>query len=521
MSLVGSLEDLGLGDILQIISLSGKSGLLWLRSESGGGRILFDQGRIRTAFLGETPPRLDPGCSEEDAQDRLREQVEQSVMQMFGFATGEFSFEICDVRQHADPDHFLEPGLNPQYLALEGTRIADERSMGLGAAEPMIGEAVVVADPADEVRADLVEEMIEGELLEPAACARTPAEPTPSGVAAREAAPAAASQQAPSPALVLVDPDLAVVEWVRAHLPDALPKAHLFQATDQGVNRIRQYLRRAEIPVVVLATELPPDALSLARGVEDLLRRLHRQAPSMPLLLLEEQGRPLPPPLERLGLHRGRLSKPTASQLADPRQQGTRDRLGQELAAQILELCGLDRRPEGPAVEELREISARLQAASGEGEVLPVVLEFATRSFSRVALFLIRDGEAQGLAQLGLPAAGGPDDVGIRSVVLGVEECGWLRKVVETRAPLRLRLEGAPPEAGDARLLTQLGADLPPELWIAPIVGADQVVAVLYGDRLPGCEPVGDTAGLEVVLHHAGLALDRAALERALEAQPV
>ena len=41
MSLVGSLEDLGLGDILQIVSLSRKSGLLLLRSDDGEGRIVF------------------------------------------------------------------------------------------------------------------------------------------------------------------------------------------------------------------------------------------------------------------------------------------------------------------------------------------------------------------------------------------------------------------------------------------------------------------------------------------------
>ena len=39
MSLVGSLEDLGLADILQIVSLSRKSGMLVLRSESGDGCI--------------------------------------------------------------------------------------------------------------------------------------------------------------------------------------------------------------------------------------------------------------------------------------------------------------------------------------------------------------------------------------------------------------------------------------------------------------------------------------------------
>ncbi len=49
MSLVGSLEDLCLGDILQIVSLSRKSGLLLIHSEQGEGRIVFCDGLVRAA----------------------------------------------------------------------------------------------------------------------------------------------------------------------------------------------------------------------------------------------------------------------------------------------------------------------------------------------------------------------------------------------------------------------------------------------------------------------------------------
>jgi hypothetical protein len=61
-----------------------------------------------------------------------------------------------------------------------------------------------------------------------------------------------------------------------------------------------------------------------------------------------------------------------------------------------------------------------------------------------------------------------------------------------------------------------LGDRPPAEAYVAPIESGGQVVAVLYADNLPGDAPLGDTSALEVVLHHAGLALDRAALERAL-----
>ncbi len=55
MSLVGSLEDLGLGDILQIVSLSRKSGLLSIHSDEGEGRIVFCDGLVHSS-----PPNLSP-----------------------------------------------------------------------------------------------------------------------------------------------------------------------------------------------------------------------------------------------------------------------------------------------------------------------------------------------------------------------------------------------------------------------------------------------------------------------------
>src|SRR5512137_2563885 len=46
MSLVGSIEDLGLSDILQIISLSRKSGVLYLTQKEKHARILFKLGLV-------------------------------------------------------------------------------------------------------------------------------------------------------------------------------------------------------------------------------------------------------------------------------------------------------------------------------------------------------------------------------------------------------------------------------------------------------------------------------------------
>ena len=65
-------------------------------------------------------------------------------------------------------------------------------------------------------------------------------------------------------------------------------------------------------------------------------------------------------------------------------------------------------------------------------------------------------------------------------------------------------------------MVSLLGGSSPHQAYLAPIQSGDRIVALLYADHLPGSDPIGDTSALEVVLHHAGVALERAALERAL-----
>ena len=165
MSLVGSLEDLSLGDILQIISLSRKSGLLQLRSEEGEGRIVFCDGLVRAGFVkGEVEDLkgllVVGGFIAEAAYDKAamiaaahgdavaevltstsaisleridslrREQVERSVFRMFSWTAGEFSFEVSDTIDDRDRDLLVSAGINAQYLTMEATRIGDEGGTG-------------------------------------------------------------------------------------------------------------------------------------------------------------------------------------------------------------------------------------------------------------------------------------------------------------------------------------------------------------------------------------------------------
>jgi hypothetical protein len=169
MSLVGNLEDLGLGEILQIVSLSRKSGVLQLNSLDRDGRVIFHDGQVIRASASTFPENIgdlviraglvdfvtlkralviqhesddgrrigdilvsDFGVDREAIETVVREQVEKIVYSFFSWDEGAFSFELGDPGEIAsttlNPMQFmLDSGLNPQWLAMEGSRILDEK----------------------------------------------------------------------------------------------------------------------------------------------------------------------------------------------------------------------------------------------------------------------------------------------------------------------------------------------------------------------------------------------------------
>ena len=187
MSLVGNLQDLGLGEILQIVSLSRKTGVLTLHGDGQEGMIVFRQGQVVRASssmhqqsLGRI--LLQDGLidlsvlrkalaiqQEEGFRERLGvilikrfgiarnviekvvcRQIENAVFSLFEWQQGDFEFAMHDEMEtvdgiRMDPLQFmLDQGLSPQFLALEGTRLIDERLHG-AAGEPAGEEAVDLA----------------------------------------------------------------------------------------------------------------------------------------------------------------------------------------------------------------------------------------------------------------------------------------------------------------------------------------------------------------------------------------
>lgn len=382
MSLVGSLEDLGLGDVLQILGLSRKTGLLHLRSEAGEGTLVFRDGRLMGALLKDGPADLhelvrrsgvvsgeeldavaaeasENGISLEHAlgertalsEDRLEvlraAAVESAVLAVFSWRTGEFCFEMREDEGLQASGLLLRMGLSAEYLAMEGARLADE------ATTPSPPPAFA-SDAAADDDADFMFSGEEGEDdLRPPAAVATPtpdevveavvehlddAGETPSAAPLTASAAPEASTAAPAireTPLIVIEPDLATLEWAKTALASCFARLHAFQRPELGVARVRQYLARGERVAVLVSDRVPPDPLSGARSAAEILDRVKAQSPRAVTVLLGDGG--VSGNGSRVDL---RLVRPPADDFVSPRRAPSLHEAGRALAAALVAALG-------------------------------------------------------------------------------------------------------------------------------------------------------------------------------------
>lgn len=609
MSLVGSLEDLGLADILQIVSLAQKSGRLLLRSGGDTGRILLRAGLVcGGAIKGERdtlralllegehlPPeqfeeasRLseDEGLSLVSAVARVtameveaieslrRKHTERSVMRMFGWMTGEFSFDVRDDIDAEDRELQLTSGINTQYLAMEASRLRDEGvdlearddrdetgsdlepQQGPASDSPIDALALASAHAADaesplSEASESDSDGEEGEELRfagedalaeaPESIEITPNEEPAPGTDA-EASLACASEDAseidgslgPPPVMetappelataevepplvvepkrlgtgapvVVMDPDLSGLEWIKAALADGGRRVHIFQQAEPAMLRVRQYLVRGERPLVLVSPRI--DGTFEAPDVTTLVARLRGLAPGLPVLELICEGREVPGDVKGVTATVRRPMAPGHDPegwfLYRPLAEALRtdlDRASHDSSVPV-------RRSDIEVLQQLKVLSQRLRNPQQE-DVLSLVLDFAAETFERVAVFMLRDDQALGMVGRRLPAGSS-----------ALSQICWeprqlpelLRSALEEKAGIHGNLA----DPGNEGLFALLGEAAAPA-YAAPIESGGCVAALLYADSGAG-RALADTTALEIVLHEAGLALDRALLERTLK----
>jgi CheY-like chemotaxis protein len=301
MSLIGNLEELGLREILQLICLSRKTGVLSLYSRGREGTIVFKQGLVVKALsstlrMGLGDVLIQKGVIDQDTlvkalalqQERgrceqlgeilakrfsvapetmevvVREQIEQIVLSLFAWVDGTFDFEVRgDIEAMdggiVDPLQFVLPkGLNPQFLAMEGERVAGESRANLETDHFSDGgretdEVEITFDLSDEVTT-----------------------------------PGCAPEKATSRPLVIVDDDGTTLHALSEMLRDSGYEVHTMTSSEDTLILVDNLCRAGQYPALLVDLIMPRmDGSGVLGGIE-LLELLHNNFKGIPILVMTD-----------------------------------------------------------------------------------------------------------------------------------------------------------------------------------------------------------------------------------------
>ena len=550
MSLVGNLEELGLGEILQIVSLSRKTGVLSLCSRGRDGSVFFRQGQVVRAAsstyqqsLGEVliqkgvidlavlrkslafqqengfRERLGVilvkhfGVSQDVIEEVVREQIENVVFSLFAWVEGTFKFEVQNSIETVDgtkldPLQFmLDQGLNPQFLAMEGTRILDEKRH---AAEAAFAEGEPSGD--DDFDFDLVE----------------------------GAAATAVSTEPVYKHLVVVDDDGQTLRTLSDRLTAKGFEVHALTRSEDALIKVDTLHRTGERPIVLIDLIMPKmDGSGVLGGVE-LLELLCNNFKELQLIVMtdyhhedaEKKIRDLgcacitkprrveinnPAVMEGFLAQIGELVGGSSPPVVSEHDRHDRFNLGDELRIELGEGDDVPRAVEATeqqgGLSLLRGMLEELNNPDLQGGVLLLVLRFASEFVNRAIIFTVRDQVVSGFGQFGISGGAVCGDDRVRAIHFPQEAVSMFSEALRFGQP---RTYPVSPTPLDAHIFDQLGGGVPSEVFIGPLVSQTKVVGYLYGDNLPDNKPIGDIEPLAIFLSQAGVSIEKSLLERQL-----
>ncbi|MEW6570167.1 MAG: DUF4388 domain-containing protein [Nitrospirota bacterium] len=163
-------------------------------------------------------------------------------------------------------------------------------------------------------------------------------------------------------------------------------------------------------------------------------------------------------------------------------------------------------------IASLKALTQELRFPNSTSEITLLILRFASDIFQRGILFMVGEKELVGLGQFGLEIE--KPDERIREITVLYDESGFLKNIIMEKQPYKGAI--VKDKATEA-MINEIGGSWPVESAFFPIIAEGKVVALLYCDNLSTAEEVGETAGLEIFVDQAGLALEKSLLQRRLK----
>lgn len=555
MGLVGNLEDLGLGDILQIVSLSKKSGILTLESSGQNGSITFLEGQVIRAtsthfkehlgdllikyrLIGQSDleealniqSTLDShqplgsiltqrfGVSREKIEAAIKAKIERIVYSFFAWKDGVFSFQLEEPEAFGPTrlnplDFMLDQGLSPQWLAAEGNRLASEGRI----LPEWTGE-------------EKIEELLE----------EVPVSfPIPDAWKPGAAEAGAFAADAEAGLLLIIDDDLSSVTAMAKAFQVAGYQVETYPRSAEFLEACDRAVESGASPALLIDLIMPRlDGHGILGGLE-VMELVRKKYPHLPLLLMtdhpsaeaeekaDEQGalavlqKPRKEDVhEAVGVE---LLKGLVSSVSSLLSRETQEEAVQALSFEegLFDLPGEESEArqvshESPGLHLLKGMLQELASPLLGGGIILLTLRFASELMNRAIIFDVRDDSLIGLGQFGLDSTTEHADEMVRKMRLQLYSDSVFSQVLERKVAMRTSLGDG---ATDRQLAAQLGGEPGIEVFLGPLVSEGKVVAVLYGDNIPEKRPIGDVEAFEVFLSQAGMAMEKVILERRLNGQ--
>jgi hypothetical protein len=120
----------------------------------------------------------------------------------------------------------------------------------------------------------------------------------------------------------------------------------------------------------------------------------------------------------------------------------------------------------------------------------------------------------RGLGQFGIELASGasPDKV-VRNIRIPLSEPSLFRSVIESRRTYLGPLEAS---QQNSYFVNEAGGMKPDTVLAIPLIVDGKIALIVYGDNLPDQKPIRGVETLEIFMNQAGMALEKALLERKL-----
>lgn len=160
----------------------------------------------------------------------------------------------------------------------------------------------------------------------------------------------------------------------------------------------------------------------------------------------------------------------------------------------------------------LRSLTQELRFPNSTSEITLLVLRFASDMFQRGVFFMVGEDKIVGLGQFGLDIE--EADKKIRQTTISYKDSELLTKVIRENQLYKGTFQK---DICLQELMNVLGGSLPQEIAFFPLTAEGRVVALLYCDNQPSGDAIGETEGLEIFISQAGLALEKAILQRRIQ----